>query len=83
MGRVRPDPPEPVLTFFGESEAFGGEPAKISEAFASAAGKAIEAGLIEEGEHGKTAWFQVTLLEVELGNQHPKTVRIGVTPKSS
>ena len=52
MGRVNPDPPEPVLTIFGESEAAGGEPAKVSEAFASAAGKAIDLGLIEEGEGG-------------------------------
>jgi hypothetical protein len=70
-----------VQEFVGESEAFEGEPAKLSEAFASAAEQAIEAGIIGgEDEHGnpRTAWFQITNLEVELGNQHPKTVRVTV-----
>lgn len=67
-------------TFVGVSHAIqGGEPAKLSEAFASAAEQAIAAGVIGEGPGGKTAWFEVTKLEVELGNQHPKTVSVTVT----
>ena len=67
-------------TFVGVSEAIqGGEPAKLSEAFASAAEQAIEAGVIGVGPDGATAWFEVTRLEVELGNQHPKTVKVTVT----
>jgi hypothetical protein len=82
MGRPRPNPPDPVQTFFGESEAFEGNPAKLSEAFESAAGKLIEAKLIgpDAPDPTATVWLQVTTLEVELGNQHPKTVRVGVTP---
>lgn len=76
MGRARTG--RKVQTFIGESEVFEGEPAKLSEAFASAAEQAIEAGLIDEGTGGRTAWFQVTKIEVELGNQHPKTVRVTV-----
>ena len=69
-------------TFVGVSMASGGQPAKLSEAFASAAEQAIEAGLIGGvDEDGKpiTRWFEVTRLEVELGNQHPKTVKATVT----
>jgi len=66
-------------TFVGVSVASGGESAKLSEAFASAAEQAIEAGVIGEGPDGTTAWFEVTRLEVELGNQHPKTVKATVT----
>ena len=29
----------------------------------------------------KTAWFDITSMEVELANQHPKTFKVGVTPK--
>ena len=65
-------------TFVGVSEAAEGESAKLSEAFASAAGQAIAAGIIDEGQGGRTAWFEVTKLEVELGNQHPKTVKVTV-----
>lgn len=65
-------------TFFGVSKAVGDNPAELTEAFASAAGQAIAAGVIGEGPEGRTAWFEVTRLEVELGNQHPKTVKVTV-----
>lgn len=67
-----------IVTFFGISEGVEGNPAKLSEALSSAAGEAIRAGLVGDG---KTAWFDITTLEVELSNQHPKTFRVGVTPK--
>jgi hypothetical protein len=67
-----------LVTFFGTSEGRDGNPAKLSEALSSAAGEAIKAGLVGGG---KTAWFDITTLEVELANQHPKTLRVGVTPK--
>ena len=67
-----------LVTFFGISEGEDGNPAKLSEALSSAAAEAIRAGLVGGG---KTAWFDITTLEVELANQHPKTFRVGVTPK--
>ena len=67
-----------VATFFGVSHGEEGNPAKLSEALGSAAAEAIRAGLVGGG---KTAWFDITTLEVELANQHPKTFRVGVTPK--
>jgi hypothetical protein len=70
-----------VTTYIGISRAKDGVSAKLSEAFESAAGQAIRDHVIGEGPDGATAWFQVTLLEVELGNQHPKTVKVGVTKK--
>jgi len=74
-------------TFFGQSEAVDtrGESeegsldvAKLSEALASAAQQAIDAHLVGPG---KSAWFEVSFIEVELANQHPRTVRVGVTLK--
>lgn len=67
-----------LVTFFGISDGVDGNPAKLSEALSSAAAEAIRAGLVGGG---KTAWFDITTLEVELANQHPKTFRVGVTPK--
>ena len=73
-----PVPGGKVETFFGVSEGQHGNPAKLSEALSSAAGEAIKAGIVGGGQ---TAWFDITTLEVELSNQHPKTFRVGVTPK--
>lgn len=67
-----------VTTFFGVSMGEEDNPAKLSEALSSAAAEAIRAGLVG---NGKTAWFDITTLEVELANQHPKTFRVGVTPQ--
>ena len=78
-----PDEGGQVKTYIGISRAANGVSAKLSEAFESAAGEAIRDGVIGEGSEGQTAWFQVTMLEVELGNQHPKTLKVGVTPISS
>jgi hypothetical protein len=71
-----------VKTYIGRSEADGGEPAKFSEAFASAAEQLINEHLIgpDAPNPDATVWCQVTMIEVELGNQHPKTVKVGVTP---
>ncbi len=78
---------EVVETFVGVSEAVDSrdeegngalDVAKLSEAFASAAQQAIDKHLVGPG---KSAWFRIDFIEVELANQHPKTVRIGVTPK--
>jgi hypothetical protein len=67
-----------LRTFFGVSTGTKGNPAKLSEALSSAAAEAIRAGLVG-GE--QTAWFDITSLEVELANQHPKTFRVGVTQR--
>ena len=50
--------------------------AKLNEALASAAEQAIEAGLVGPG---KNAWVRITFIDVELANQHPRTVRVGVS----
>jgi hypothetical protein len=67
-----------LQTFFGISEGTRGNPAKLSEALSSAAAAAIDAGLVSKD---RSAWFTITSLEVELANQHPKTFRVGVTPR--
>jgi len=80
MGRVG-DGGE-VKTYIGISEADGGVGAKLSEALESAAGELIRDKLIgpDSPDPDGTVWLQVTLLEVELGNQHPRTLKVGVTP---
>lgn len=82
MGRVGTG--ERVESFVGVSEAVDTrdtdgalDVAKLSEALASAAQQAIDAGLVGPG---KTAWVRLSFIDIELANQHPKTVRIGVTP---
>ena len=67
-------------TFFGVSNGTDEDPAKLSEALSSAAAAAIDAGLVGSD---RTAWFDVTSIEVELANQHPKTLRVGVTQKDT
>lgn len=76
MGTVGPG--EQRTIFIGEarasSEAHEDAPT-LNEAFESAAGQALEAGIIGPGQ---TAMFDVLFIEVELGNQHPRTYRVGV-----
>lgn len=82
MGRVVQG--ETVTSFIGVSEAIdtrgdaqgGLDVAKLNEALTSAAEQAIEAGLVGPD---KTAWIRITFIDVELANQHPKTVRVGVS----
>ena len=71
-----------VKTYIGISEADGGVGAKLSEAFESAAGELIKDNLIgpDAPNPDATVWLQVTMLQVELGNQHPRTVKVGVAP---
>ena len=87
MGRIGPS--RTVTTIVGTSEAVDTreeseegtlDVAKLSEAFASAAQQAIDDDLVGPG---KTAWFELSFIEVELANQHPRTVKVGLTPKSS
>jgi hypothetical protein len=82
MGRVGQG--ETVTSFIGVSEAVdtrgesegGLDVAKLNEALASAAQQAIDAGLVASD---KTAWVRITFIDVELANQHPRTVRVGVS----
>jgi hypothetical protein len=86
MGRVARG--ETVTSFVGVSEAVDTrdenegmlDVAKLNEALQSAAEQAIEAGLVGPGQ---TAWVRITFIDVELANQHPRTVRVGVTPIGS
>jgi hypothetical protein len=79
MGHVLPGEEEPRPTFVGiAGSEEGGEPPTLNQALESAAGRAIDAGLIGPG---RTAWFDISFIEVELGNQHPRTFKAGVTWK--
>jgi hypothetical protein len=79
MGHVLPGEEEPRPTFVGVAGSEeGGEPPTLNQALESAAERAIAAGLIKPGPQG-TAWFELTFVEVELGNQHPRTFKAGVT----
>jgi hypothetical protein len=64
--------------FVGIAKADGLEPPTLNEALESAALQAIEAKLIDSE---KTAWFDIAFIEVELGNQHPRTFVVGVAPQ--
>lgn len=79
MGHVLPGEEEPRLTFVGVAGSEeGGDAPTLNQALESAAERAIAAGLIGDG---RTAWFDLTFVEVELGNQHPRTFKAGVTYK--
>lgn len=78
MGTVRPGEEQPRRVFVGIAEhSDEGEPPTLNEALESAARKAIDEHLIEEGSN-KTVWFDVAFIQVELGNQHPRTMKVGV-----
>ena len=76
MGRVGDSELRPVI--IGVAEADGEEPPTLNEALESAALRAIEEGFITN-ERPKV-WFKIKFVEVELGNQHPRTMKVGVTP---
>lgn len=54
------------------------QPPTLGEAFKSAAGVAISEGLIREGTDDVHR-FRVAYIDVELGNQHPRTMHVAVT----
>ncbi len=76
MGTVHPGERREI--FVGEARAEGHDPPTLNEALESAAGQAIEAGIIGGDQ---TAWFDILSVEVELGNQHPRTFRVKVAEK--
>lgn len=79
MGTVKPGEEEPRRTFVGiATHSEEGEAPTLNEALESAAEKAIHAGLIAPNSN-QTVWFDITFIEVELGNQHPRTFKVGVT----
>ena len=78
MGTVKPGEEQPRKVYVGIAEHRDGEAPTLNEALESAAGKVIEAGLIEEGSD-QTVWFDISFVQVELGNQHPRTYKVGVT----
>ncbi len=71
---------KPLRTFVGVATSQHGEPPTLNEALESAAGAAIRAGVISST---RTAWFDLTAVEVELGNQHPRTLRVKVTEQET
>ena len=66
--------------YVGESEGDSEYPATLDEALESAASKVVRDGLVSGDE---TAWFDITEMQVEIGNQHVKTYRVTVTPRPS
>lgn len=79
MGTVKPG--TKITTFVGLAESSSGDhegAPTLNQAFESAAGEAMRAGIIGGDA---TAWFDVTFIEVELGNQHPRAYKVGVTQK--
>lgn len=78
MGKVMPGEEEPRKTFVGIAVGDGGQPPTLNEALESAAERAIAAGIISTE---RTAWFDISFIEVELGNQHPRTFKVAVTQK--
>lgn len=76
MGRVGDGELRPIIV--GVAEADGEVPPTLNEALESAALKAIEEGIITNQR--PKVWFKIKFVEVELGNQHPRTMKVGVTP---
>lgn len=72
-------------TFVGVAKAIGEEPPTLNEALESAALKAMayheEFGGDPLIDAHRTAWFDISFVRVELGNQHPRTFSVGVTYK--
>jgi hypothetical protein len=70
-------------TFVGVAKVRDGEAPTLNEALESAALKAMSHRLENEDENlisgDRTAWFDISFVKVELGNQHPKTFKVGVT----
>jgi hypothetical protein len=82
MGTVQPAR-DTRPTFVGVAKAEGEEPPTLNEALESAALKAMAYHEEFGGEPliggERTAWFDVSFVRVELGNQHPRTFKVGVT----
>jgi hypothetical protein len=77
------EPGETRPTFVGVATATDGVAPTLNEALESAALKAMGHRLENEDENlisgAKTAWFDISFVKVELGNQHPRTFKVGVT----
>ena len=82
MGTVQPGG-NTRPTFVGVAKAESEEPPTLNEALESAALKAMayheEFGGDPLISADRTAWFDISFVKVELGNQHPRTFNVGVT----
>ena len=65
-------------SFVGISTGMHGNSATLDEALASAAEKIVNSELVTPE---KTVWFDLSGLEVEIGNQHVKTYKATLTEK--
>ncbi len=64
------------IIFFGESVGDSDDPATLDEALMSAAEQAVESGTVDRE---RSVWFDIVQLEVEIGNQHVKTYKVGIS----
>jgi hypothetical protein len=83
MGQSRPGSER--KSFVGVSEGNGEGPATLDEALFSAAEAAVGVGFVrppdDVGEGGGPVWFTLSGLEVEIANQHVKTMRVTITER--
>ena len=72
-------------TFVGESAADHDGPATLDHALFSAAEKAVNVKFVrpgvEDDPESGPRWFDVTGIQVEIANQHIKTMRVTVTER--
>ena len=74
-------------SFVGKSEADESGPATLDEALFSAAEEAVNKRFVrplvegEEGPDGGPIWFDLAGIQVEIANQHIKTMRVIVTER--
>ena len=80
MGKVLPGTVDSEGNLVGRATFEDHQHPTLSEAFESAAGVAMDQDppLIKRGTDD-TYWFRVAYIDVELGNQHPRTMSVGVT----
>ncbi len=82
MGKVEPAG-NTRPTFVGIAKADGDQAPTLNEALESAALKAMayheEFGGDPLIDSVRRAWFDISFVQVELGNQHPRTFSVGVT----
>jgi hypothetical protein len=81
MGQAKPGSEK--RSFVGVSEADGDGPATLDEALFSAAEKAVGVGFVRQPDEGTgeggPVWFTLSGLQVEIANQHIKTMKATIT----
>lgn len=72
-------------SFVGESTPDGDTPASLEQALLAAAESAVESRFVRKPADGDATsgplWFDVTGFQVEIANQHVRTMRVIVTER--